>query len=692
MRTELFFPESPLLVLLCVAIGVFFAWLLYSRSKEFNQRLRLGLAILRGVLAALVCFLLFGPLVRSVRTSQEKARAVVLIDNSASMSSFAAQVISSANTLGESLNSSGYTVDYRLFDGREIPALSDSVSFEGKSTDITQQLDAIRTDFEGLHLSDVFLISDGIFNKGVSPIYSFYPFKVHTVAIGDTVPYIDVELKNIAVNQVTYLGNDFPISVDVAANGLEGKQTNVVLKQGAKVIASQKVSIDQQRFFKTFTFTHTADKKGIQHYTVEINNVENERTARNNRKEIFVDVIDGREKILLLALAPHPDVKALKTILEKNKNLEVDIRIATATVDYAQLLKTPYDLVILHQLPDIHGTATDYLSKITSTSTPLFVIAGGQSLNRGVSDIVRSVRFPNTQGQFDRVVGAFNNSFNLVNLNGDELKLLERLPPLLVPFGDYQLSGDTEIILYQKIGNLKTQKPLLTLSKGTERKTAVMTGEGLWRWRLEEFAITGKQEVVDGLMQKVVQFLSVKEDKRKFRVYPKNPEFELGEKMVLNTEIYNDIYEQVYDKEVKLELQKEDDPKSTYSYVHTMDKPYFEISNLPQGVYRFHASVKLNNTNEEATGQFIVRASDLEAAGSTADFGMLRELAIKSNGTYGMLNDWDSLIQNLSQNRPPDKLKSSDNMLELIEFKWLFFLLLLIATSEWSLRKYNGQY
>ena len=45
-----------------------------------------------------------------------------------------------------------------------------------------------------------------------------------------------------------------------------------------------------------------------------------EFSNRNNRQDVYVEVIDGKEKILLLALAPHPDVKALKSIIEKNEN------------------------------------------------------------------------------------------------------------------------------------------------------------------------------------------------------------------------------------------------------------------------------------------------------------------------------------------------------------------------------------
>jgi hypothetical protein len=44
-----------------------------------------------------------------------------------------------------------------------------------------------------------------------------------------------------------------------------------------------------------------------------------EFTAQNNSRDAYIEVIDGKEKILLLAAAPHPDIKAIKSALEKNE-------------------------------------------------------------------------------------------------------------------------------------------------------------------------------------------------------------------------------------------------------------------------------------------------------------------------------------------------------------------------------------
>ncbi len=77
---------------------------------------------------------------------------------------------------------------------------------------------------------------------------------------------------------------------------------------------------------------------------------------------------------------------------------------------------------------------------------------------------------------------------------------------------------------------------------------------------------------------------------------------------------------------------------------------------------------------------------------TTADFGMLRELAAKTGGEFVQPASLNQFIQKLKTNRAPDRLESSEDMVELIHLKWLFFLILVLLGIEWGLRKYHGGY
>ena len=403
-------------------------------------------------------------------------------------------------------------------------------------------------------------------------------------------------------------------------------------------------------------------------------------------------MIDGRQKILLLALAPHPDIKALRSLIESNDNYELDVDILTVSPNPNQPIVKPYDLVILHQVPNVLGLGNSLIRKFIDSKTPMFYILGNQSAIPLVNTLSKALIINVNKGQIDKVSARYNPAFQQLNFNEEGMQLLERLPPLSVPFGDYSVAPGTESILFQKVGKLNTAKPLLVLNTSSEQKTAVLAGEGLWQWRQEEFALTSKQEMVDNLFQKVIQILSVRNDKRKFRVYPIRAEFEAGEQVVFQTEIYNDIYEPIYGQEVKLDITDEKSRKRQFTYTHSAESPRFNVSGLPEGVYRFQATTALRSGQETVLGQFVIRNVDLEMNHSTADFGMLHELAAHTGGAFVTPASLAQFIEKLKEQRPANRLDSSEEMVELIHLKWIFFLLVLLLGLEWGTRKYLGGY
>jgi len=691
MRSELLFQTPYWFIIFCLIAGVAYAWLLYQPVPSWSKKLNYALAFLRGLTVSFICFLLLSPLVRKTETTVDKAKVVFAVDNSESVKSYATAQLKNVTAAAQELTAAGFEVSIQTLDKSVKNNDADSILFNEKKTDLSGLLQTVKSNFEGRNLTDVVLLSDGIVNQGISPAFGRYPFKVSTIAIGDTVPDLDISIKDVVSNRVAYLGNEFPIRAELVANGLAGKSTTISLKQNGKIIETQKVLIDRSSFFKTYDFKTSSAQKGVQHYTVELGAVSGESSARNNKRDVYVDIIDGRQKILLLALAPHPDIKAIRSLIENNDNYELDVQILTISSNLPVTSK-PYDLVILHQVPNLLGQGNALVRKFIDAKTPILYILGNQSAVPLVSSLNKSLTINATNGQTDKVTARYNSSFHMLNLDAESLKLLERLPPLSVPFGDYNLSSGTETILFQKVGTLNTSKPLLVLNTASDQKTAVLAGEGIWQWRQEEYALTSKQDIVDNLFQKLIQILSVREDKRKFRVYPVRAEFEAGEQVIFQTEIYNDIYEQIYGQEVKLTITDEKGKNRDFTYTHTAENPRFNISGLNEGVYRFQASAALRSGQEKVNGQFVIRNVDLEMNNTLADFGMLRELAKNTGGEFISPASLTEFVQKLKQNRPSDRLDSSEEMVELIHMKWLFFLLVLLMGIEWGLRKYHGGY
>jgi hypothetical protein len=223
-------------------------------------------------------------------------------------------------------------------------------------------------------------------------------------------------------------------------------------------------------------------------------------------------------------------------------------------------------------------------------------------------------------------------------------------------------------------------------------REGLLSGVGIWQWRLHEFKEKQSFEGFDDLISKIVQYLSAQEDKRKFRVYPVQNEFWDNEPVIFETEIYNDIYEKIYGQKIDLSVKNENDSTFSYSYITSPGSTRFRIGGLNPGVYGYTAVSNLDGENKSVSGMFSVRKMQMETITLTANHQLLKEISRRSGGQYYEDNQLDMLIDEMDQNDVQSMIVSSENYLAIINMKWIFFLLMLLISLEWGFRKYLGGY
>src|SRR5690606_17339144 len=91
----------------------------------------------------------------------------------------------------------------------------DPFDYAATTSDINSALRRVANQFEGKNVAGVILVSDGIYNAGLSPLYSVFNFPIFSVGIGDTTVRADIALKNVAYNKIAYQGNKFPLRAEV---------------------------------------------------------------------------------------------------------------------------------------------------------------------------------------------------------------------------------------------------------------------------------------------------------------------------------------------------------------------------------------------------------------------------------------------------------------------------------------------
>jgi len=696
---RLIFEQSPILLLVCLAIAIGAAWLLYNEKHSWGKWTNRLLFIFRTTLIFFLAVLLLGPIIKLITNTNEKPEVVFLIDNSKSISEVmdSVQVQQLLKNIGDtqsSLENDGYVVSTMGFGGSQVGRFDFPVS------DINSTLRGVESEYDGRNLASVVLVSDGIYNTGVSPLYSVFKTPIHTIGIGDTIQKKDLVLSTVHYNKVAYQGNKFPIQVEVLVHALPNQNVPVMVFHNGKTVGTAQKSSENKSLL-VFDFIVDADKAGIQRFDVVVQGVPNETNSRNNSTSVFVEVVEGKKKILLVAPSPHPDIKALKAVVEKNSNYEFLIHIPGVKSAEQEIIQPgKADLVIFHQAPDMRGITLPFFKQFASSGTPILIILGQQTNLKLLPSFGLNLSFESI-GQWDEIFGVPAEDFSTFifpeNLNNS----LTRYPPLTTPFGKFSFPPEAKTVLYQRVGSVPTKRPLLWYVEGAQEKSVggsvltgkvgLLAGEGIWRWRLKEFDLNENTETFDDFFSKLIQFLSSKDDKRKFRCFPVKQQFNDSEYVVFETQIFNDVYEPQFGSMVSLDIVDEKGKAVKFSYTPNATRPRYQF-NLPSGAYRYVASVERNGKKEEDRGQFSVSPLQIENQNLTADFQMLRTLSANSGGKFFSIKNMNKLEQHLKDQEAPSIVHSEESFHPLIDLKSLFIALLILVSTEWFFRKYLGSY
>jgi hypothetical protein len=425
--------------------------------------------------------------------------------------------------------------------------------------------------------------------------------------------------------------------------------------------------------------------KGLKQYSVRVEPIAGEITTENNQRSVFIEVVDSKQKVLLLASAPHPDLKAIQTALTEVEQIEL-----TTTVGGLDALKNEaWNLVILHQLPDRQGTFGQAVSAFLKSNSQnlLLWVTPQTDLNRLR---LEANAWLNVQPGFgaEEVGGNWNSDFQRFVFDEKWRERFQDLPPLRSSTGSYSWRGPSETLLQQRLGRVVSPTPLFSLGAGSAAQRGVFWGDGIWLWRLNEFARHENTEAVDNLIRKSVQLLVSSEKKKRLRVLPTNREWQTQEPVYFQAETFNALFEPVFDQNVQLEIRRSDGWNKQFSFVTAQGNPPFRLPGLAPGIYRYKATAALNGKEESDEGEFLVRNNELEAQDLEARHDLLRNL---SNSTAGISTGISDMARLDDGSRLPKPLITySDWNESILRMPWILGLLLSLAIAEWALRKSQG--
>jgi hypothetical protein len=676
---------------------------MYSRKSngwvsDLSKRWRTTFIVLRSFSVFLIAVLLFGIIFQAFNYKKEKPILVIGVDDSSSMHNYAdstqvSQLVEEVLELAKNELRGKFDILPYSFSG--IPSLlNQKVRFNAESTDLSQAFEATKSEFYNRNLAGVLLISDGNYNTGSNPIYAAEKYNtasIYTLGAGDTITKRDQLIKHISHNDVAFLKNDFPVVIDIEGIKMGKIGTEVSIESNGKKIASQTIQFkDGVSDYEQVSFLLNATSPGIQQYVVKLTHKDKEYNYENNTRTIYVEVIDSRSKVLLLSAAPHPDISALKSAWDKDQNLEVNFKLLS---EWNRDLKN-VDLIVWHE-PGLDATR-DIQQAIMNNSISKLFIVGSQSNASSIHQLNIGVEIPAGKN-LDDYEASLNSGFNSFEYSDELKKAFNYYPPLKAKFGNFRTPKDASVLLYQRVGPVVKKDALLFFANGKSEsgasyKYGFIYGEGIWKWKLTEYARTQNFVAFDELVSRTGQYLMVKQNTEPFRVtLPKK--FTPSENVTINATVLNASLDPVTTSEVHFVLTNEKGKESKLQFGISGTNYKLDLGKLESGKYTWKAYTSINGKYHEKKGEFIVKPLFLEQADNSANHNLLRQLAEKTDGSFHTLKNYRQTIQELKNREDFSSMSYQETSFnELIEYFLIFLLLVLSLFAEWFLRRYLGSY
>jgi hypothetical protein len=680
---------AGLFVALSILIAAGISYLLYYRNPENLSLTKLQkglLAFLRFVSLFLVFLFLLSPLIESNHKINQLPIVAVAIDNSQSVKPFTSSVELFKQAIKDRLGED-YQLEFWLFGEK----LENTEKFTGadRRSDYGQMIKLLKNKFINKNIGALILVGDGIYNQGQNPenLASGLKFPLYTLGVGDTIRKTDALIGKVKTNKVAFLKNKFPVEIEMKLLKLKNKLAYLDIEHNHKLIYSSTIVIGTDDDFKLAFANLEATETGLQHYRIKIRPFDGELNLKNNEFEFVIQILENKQKILLLSDGPHPDLGAIRSSVSELQNYEIKLITGNDVPD--SLPK--YSLIILNQIPSAKNVASTLLNKIKESRIPVLFLIGPNTQLDQFNSLDLGLKISASKNT-EEVQAIFDKDFSLFVLSDETKIALETSPPFDSPFGNTQLAPLMQNLALQNIRNIHTNKTLMAFGTEKGRKIGFIVGEGLWKWRLYNYQISGNHDAFNELTQKIIQYLALKENEDNFNVY--HPAlFQETDAIEFTAELYNDSYELVNTPEVNIRIKNDSLREFTYQFDRTDDFYRLNAGNFSPGDYTFEAETDIGNQHFTEKGSFSIVKNELEIQDTRANFDLLYQLAEQTGGKFFPFADYGTLLDTIVANKQITVQQHQQTFqIEWINLKSLFFILIVLFGTEWFFRKYWGIY
>ncbi len=695
---------SAWLYFILAAILIAFSVFVYRYTlPKISKPSKLLLTIIRALIFALVLFLIFEPLLSVTQKANTEKRTLLLVDNSKSISAKDSLIRSqSILKLIKDLNSEE-ALNLKLYSfGKKIDSLSADqplLKLDEHSTKYSSLLSLLSK-----HQSDAtsaVIISDGIITEGADASYQLEKMQIplFTVGIGDSSTKKDVELFNVSHNQYIYAGTQTKIQTTVRQNGFDGNRVKISLYEEDLLLETKEVALNNSGI-NVSDFQYAPKTGGEKKLKISVSQLTGEFNLFNNQKTFFITVLDTKIKIGLIAGSPSPDVSAITSALESDKNIQVNKFIQVSrdkiwdsrksnSLDSSTVLflidfpasNTPQQLI------------TQVVGKIEK-GTPFFISVSSASdfgklkiLEQYLPFFMRSIAQDAIQVLPEIQKNEFASSFSQL---GNAVTTWNNLPPVFQSASEVLPKPESKVIVKSKVREVILNSPLVLLRSIGNQRSFAINATNYWRWSLQ--TSERNPDFFKNFVNEIVKWLSLSGDKKQFSLRLNKKVYSANEQVDITAELYDNSFNPVDTAQIRLEISHGDQTdeliltpqqNGIYTGVFTPDD---------NGDFICSASTQLNGGSAlKSTARFSVSSSSIELLDTKMRVDYLKLLANSSNGEYFSIENYDNLIkQLLDAARKKNNSNLTKNEYELWNYSWILGFVVLLFGVEWFLRKRFG--
>ena len=550
--------------------------------KSNHNNIKWYLAILRFVTIFLLLLLLVNPKFDKDLVKNIKPTLVLAVDNSQSikylnkdsLSKFSVQTLLGSSELSEKFEIIAYTFGEHLNQ-------SSVVNFDEEKTNINKALQDIQAIFES-QISPIVLISDG--NQTIGTNYVNKSKKINKavfpLVLGDTMNMSDLKIQKINNNKYTYLNNKFPVEIICSYVGNKTVSSNLIISSENNIIHKEQINFSSDNNSKIITPLIKSSKVGRQSYKVYLKPIQNEKNKINNFKKFSIETIDQFSKVAIISTMSHPDIGALKTSIETNKQRSVEVFSPNEYISS----KNVYSVVILYQPNIKFKRVFDLIQKMNNNT----LIVGGTSTDWTFLNEIQSDFFLEISRKEELVKGQINTDFTSFDISAYNFK---SYPPLNTKFGEISINSKFETLLNKYRDDKFISDPLWFTFENNESRNSVILGEDLWKWRMQSFIQESNFITFDSFISKTIQYLDDKKQNNRLVIDYKSI-YDGKQDLLITAQYYNKNYELDLNAEISVKFKNNitgdliEVPMNINTYFYEID-----LNILESGSYSFEVNV-----------------------------------------------------------------------------------------------------